>query len=496
MASYVSLGSYSGTLRIPEFKGLNQYGDSIGTDPRYAMETSGMLTKQGVLSPVASCEKLSAALPAPIETLARLYRRWYTDDHEVLVAASGGRLYWMLPGSSEWTLMEMPFGWQQPTYQTNVWSWVAYEINLEDSEAPVDVLLMSNALDGMICIRGDTMEVSPVATPKKFGVIARHAERIWGGGIPDDPDMLVYSAPYDPFNWSQNDEIPEDGAGDIMQPSWDGDSFTALTTFGSQLLAFKKNRVWRVLGTNPGEYVFKEQYGGGAAYANTVAVDGLRILTLGRDGLLVYNGETVEPYRQEYARLIFDRMNHAALDQSTACMYGDVYYCALPLDGSPTNNAVLMYNTLEQTFLLREDVSVEAFLPAEDRMYFTSAETPGRIWLWHEDGWDDDRNVQRAVWVSPWQNFGLHNVASGGFQVYLTVECKEPCALNIGIQTEKKLKKKKVVFSPPEYSRFAKQKRISFGGSGRRFRLIIESETEIPWRIVGGIQVEAETDVD
>ena len=30
--------------------------------------------------------------------------------------------------------------------------------------------------------------------------------------------MLVYSAPYDPFHWEQNDAIPEDGAGDVLQP--------------------------------------------------------------------------------------------------------------------------------------------------------------------------------------------------------------------------------------------------------------------------------------
>lgn len=154
----------------------------------------------------------------------------------------------------------------------------------------MDVLLLSNAQDGMVCVRGDDMSVTRVETPRKFGVIARYAERIWGGAIEDDPDMLVYSAPFDPFDWSANVEIPEDGAGDILQPSWDGDSFTALMPFGSQLIALKRERVWRILGTDPGEYAFKEQYGGGAAFAGTVAVEGERMLMLGREGLLQYDG--------------------------------------------------------------------------------------------------------------------------------------------------------------------------------------------------------------
>ena len=43
---------------------------------------------------MAGCRLLPAQTPAPIQTLARLYRRWYApdDQHEVLVAAAGGQV--------------------------------------------------------------------------------------------------------------------------------------------------------------------------------------------------------------------------------------------------------------------------------------------------------------------------------------------------------------------------------------------------------------------
>ena len=495
MAGYVSLGAYSGTLRIPEWKGLNQYGDGIGTDPRFAVERVNVLTTDGVLRPMAQCRQHVATLGSPIETLARLYRRFHAveDEREVLIAASDGQLYWMLPGGDAWNPISLPPGWIGTRYQESRWSYVTYEINPEGSEAPVDVMLLSNARDGMICIRGDDMTAAIVPTPKKFGVIARYAERVWGGAIEDEPDMLVYSAPYDPFDWTQNDEIPEDGAGDVLQPSWDGDSFQALTPFGSQLMAFKRTKVWRILGTNPGEYTFKEQYGGGTAYPNTVAVDGSRILMLGREGLLQYNGESVEPYYQDYARRVWERTNHIAMDKAFAVMFGHTYYCALPLDGSQDNNAVLMYNTEERTWLLREGLEVEAFLPTEDELYFTSATTPGRLWVWREDGADA---VEAMRWVSGWQDFGYLNMTKGSFTVYLAVECGQKVELSIGIQTEKKLKQKTVTFSPPADGKGVKQRRLVFGGSGRRFRLIVESFGTVPWRLAGGMQIEAETDTD
>ena len=498
MADYVSVNAASAVLRIPEFRGLCQYGDGVNGDPRYAVESINALTAQGVLRPMAVNEMLPLATESPVETLALLHRRWHTADtmKDVLIAASGGQLYWSMPNGSEWTKIALPEGIQGTRYLDDNWSWVTYEINPEGSASPVDVLLLSNAKDGMICIRGDDMTASIVPTPKKFGVITRHAERIWGTAIEDAPDMLVYSAPYDPFNWEANSEFPEDGAGDILQPTWDGDSFQALATFGSQLLAFQKTKVWRVIGTNPGEYVFKEQYGGGTRYPDTIAVAGSRVLMLGEEGIAQYNGETVVPYDQDYARGVFDRISKAFADKAYACLYKDTYYCALPLDGAQDNNAVLMFDTVERTWLLRENVEVEAFLPTPDALYYTSASTPGRVWLWHEDSWKENRAAEPMRWVTPWVDFGCKELVKSGFILYLTCECRAQIKLKLSIQTEKKCKTKTLVFNPSAEGRHPKQRRVAFGGNGRRFRLMLESDETAPWRLVGGIQLEAETDRD
>ncbi len=490
--AYVTRSGASATVRMPECRGLFQYGDGVGMDPRYAADCLNAWTAQGVLKPMAACRLLNPEVPAPICTLARLYRRWYAPNgsHEVLVAAAGGQLYWMLPESESWTKLSMPYGWTQPSYLSDEWSWAAYEINVEDRDAPVDVLLMSNAQDGMICIRGDTMAVSAIATPKKFGVIARYAERIWGGGIPDDPDMLVYSAPYVPFDWSPNAAIPEDGAGDVLQPSWDGDSFTALTSFGSQLIAFKRTRVWRVLGTDPGQYVFKEQYGGGTPCPKTVAVDTARILMLGRNGVNCYDGESTTVFQPECARRVFERMNPDALSEAAACLWKDTYYCALPLDGSLTNNAVLLFNTRENTWLLRGDVAVESFLPTEDALYFTSAETPGRIWLWQEDCMRTG-SAQPMRWVGGWQDAGASDVTKLHFCLYLTVDCQRDTPIRLTVETETKAKTKTVVFHPGK-----RQRCFRFHLSGRRFRLMVESDGDEPWQLAGGMQLDMDTEAD
>ena len=474
------------TLHIPAFRGLNQYGDGTSVDPRFAVDCANALTVQGALRPMSKCQQLPGELPHPIETLAMLHRRWHAAQKDVLIAASGGQLYWMLPEGGRWTKMSMPYGWSETEYQLSTWSCVSYEINPEGSDAPVDVLLMSNPRDGMICVRGDTMEVSPVATPGRFGVIARHAERIWGGAMPDDPDKLAYSAPYDPFNWAADPDYPEDGAGDILQPSWDGDSFTALHALGSQLIALKKHRVWRIIGTNPGEYVFSEQFGGGAEAAATVAVDGTGLFMLGESGVMRYDGESAAPFEQSRVRHVLSRLNRKAADQACACVHRGRYYLALALDESPVNNAVLRYDTQEDTWLLRTDVQVESFLPAGENLYFTSASTPGRVWQWLENEPDGVACAMR--WVSPWLTLNKPSVKKGEIAVYLTVNSPRPACVTVGLENEKRIKKKTVCFQGT--------RRVRFAGFGRRVRLTLESAEGAPFVLEGGAEVVIETDED
>lgn len=498
MSGYNSVGTYNATSVIPEFRGLMQYSDGINTDPRYAIEERNVETKGGVLQPAAACMLLTPTLEAPIETLARLYRRWYAgDDKEILVAASGGKLYYMLPTAAAWTELAMPEG--VDAYASNVWSWVAYEINPEGSEASVDVLLLSNAEDGMVMVRGDNMTVSVVATPKKFGVIERYAERIWGGAITDDPDMLVYSAPFDPTDWEANIEHPEDGAGDLNQPSWDGDSFTALRSFGAQLIAFKQNRIWRILGTDPGEYVFKEQYGGGAPYARTIAVGTEQILMLDKRGVMVYDGVSAAPYQQEYCRDFWARMSKP--EAASAIYWHNRYYLSVAVDNSEINNAVIVYDPVDSTWTVREDVSVESWLGCDDDLYFTSSTTPGRIWKWQEDSWKTgSASAATAYWMTPWNDLGAKSVQETDFEIMFLAEVQSaPATLTFTLQTERKSKTKSFTVKPlTEYDiakhRAYKQHSIHFAGMGRRFRLIIEGQGL--WRLISGITIASEIDAD
>ena len=471
---------YQTTVDIPSFAGINQATDGYNMSLRYAQYATNADVTGGGLAPARAGVAISQTLDTPIGTLARLHRRYHADEGEkdVLVAIAGGRL---------WTkLLDRDDAWQARygSLTNDVCDFVTYEINRPDSDAPTDVLLFTNAQDGMFCLYGDTLEVSPVPTPYKFGVLARHSERIWGSGIADDPDKLVYSAAFDPFDWEQNSENPEDGAGEIIQPSWDGDSFLALRPFGSQLLAFKKNAIWRILGTNPGEYVLKEQYGGGALEENTIAVTGSYAMMLGYGGIIRYDGADAAPFQQQTVKDIMARVNPQARAAACAVMDGKSYLLALPLDDSTKNNAILKYNITEQAFTLIRGVGVKAFLAFDGRVFYTSAEVPGMVL---ELGGGQPLPMS---WASGYQDLGAKNSVKSAFTAYFTTEAERAFPLSLCIRTEKKAKTKTLLVKP------GKAHRVNINVSGRYFRLELSSETEIPWRLCGGIQLDMELDPD
>ena len=475
---------YNTHVEIDSFRGLNQAGDGHNLSMRYATEMENVNVEGGTFKPMREGSMVPQMLTAPIGTLAYLHRRFGTETGTLLVAISEGKLYTkLLDQDDEW--VERFSG-----LSTDDNDWITYEANYRDGEGleePVDILLFTNAIDGMFCLYGDTQEVVQVETPKKFGVIARYNERVWGSGIIGDPDMMIYSAPYDPFDWEAQIEIPEDGAGDIMVPTWDGDSFQALRQYGSDLIAIKRNSVWRIYGTNPGEFTVQRQYGGGTIVENTVAVYNDSVYMLGENGMLRYTGNGAVPFLQEQVQtLMHDQVNRSAIGNAVGAIRNETYCLALPINGSEYCNAILEFNTASGSIALRTGVSVDSFLQLDERLFYTSAIHPGRVFELR----DDIGNPLPITWISGYQDLGLKSSIKSAFTLYAMVDTEAPVDLYVGLRTEKKLKQKIYTVKP------GKLGRLHLNNHGRIFRLEIRCYSAVPFTIAGGIKLDLELDPD
>ena len=348
-----------------------------------------------------------------------------------------------------------------------------------------------------------------IETPVLFDHREIFGDRLWGCASTADGDSLYYSAVYNPSDWRLNIDQPEMGAGQIMQPNWDNDYFTGLRKFGDSLIAFKKNRAWRVNGVDIGTMYMSEQYGFGTEFAKTVVTSGDRLYFANRNGLAVYDGSSIRQLMQDALRDLWSHVRESAMDNMTAFLYENRKYClAVPVD-SDINNTLIVYDTEDGSVLFYRDMYISDFChPVTEHLPLV---------LWNNgvrssirelcfNAWDREVVTERGTkWVTPWLEFGRKDIQKGGFDFYFTPEVKgtNPVTFTITFQTEKKKKTKQYTVPPMTAEQIAadkkgKTKRLHFGGSGRRFRLILETaaNTNVIWRLYGGIHIIAEVDKD
>lgn len=649
MAQYV-MNAYDADVYIPMFKGLMQYGDQMGNDLRYSPDCMNVETPAGVLQPVTKLEgAILCGIDSDANykvmgarTGAMMYVRLNNrvidssqqgsdlsgsgsgsgsyDDSAVIVplepgasyeesgathaASKGGvddlaladktpyDLFLVYNGNAPFSLVAIEdlkeSGWYylwnagnaESTSIDRRWSWVTYEET--DDDRTSNILLVAN--EKTYVYKWSDFGMITVNTPKKFRYIARYAERIWGIA----GDTLYYSRPFDASDWTQDNADPANGGGEIRQPTFDDDKIVAMKTLGDALIIFSKKRAWRLTGSDPSSFVLQEQIGNGTQYPETIAEVGGRIIMLGDEGLLVYDGYHVTPLMQEATHEIFRNIFIGRNGtRPIAVRMGNKYVLALNTEigsqpvfsyGVSDTGTVspevsknigqgyrtLVYDTQDGTITQMNTPEIVSF--CEGTPYFIAhfeGEAPGKpdyvsyddplnpsynkIMRMRFDSWNEKRPTTAATrWVSPWVTFGRNDIKKGGFDLYFTPEIApkkervrqlwegntggtsgltnperpsifeteetEPeetsVTFKISIQTEKKTKTKyytvnalteEAVAAGKEY----KAKKLHFGGAGRRFRVIIETEAvdesikpAVPWRLIGGVHIIAETDKD
>ena len=488
---------YSGSFSIPTPKGVYQAAGDTNIRADYAYRAENMRTERGMLATSYGTSRAFPSLGAPIETLTRFYRRTRPDDPDVYVAAAGGGIYTYTMGTEGWVQRGEGF-------ESSRWSCVTYEA--VENGGTVDILIMSNAKDGMIALYGSDMRVERKTltigedyAEVKFAVLSRHAERIWGTGAPGHPDDIFYSRPYDPFDWTAVEDTPELGGGMIQQPTWDGDAFLALTPFGGYLLAIRKNTVFEIRGTDPSSFTITKAYGtDGPMQERTVCTDRLSMLFLAHDGIGLYDGSTLSLLSRDALHETM-RMRMASDDEkATACMCNHVYYLALRVkenDGDviSENNAVIELDTERGTFMIRRGIRVRDFYAVDGKVYFTQADSPYEVLRYNDPGtYSYLSEPMDSFWETPWLDLGKQYVKSD-FTLRFTAETDGwDVPMEITVRTDR-AEKKRVV----NLRHGRKDYRVCLHVRGKRVQIMLRSRGRAAgWRIHGGVLVEYAMDSD
>lgn len=487
---------YYGSFNIPTPKGVYQAAGDTNVNADYAYIAENMRTERGLLATAYGTSRAFPALGYPIETLTRFYRRNRPDDPEVFVAAANGSIYTYTMGTEGW--IERASG-----YASDNWSYVNYEAIGEDGSS-IDTLIMSNAYDGMIAVYGDDLRVEKKAltigdnySEVRFGVLGRHAERIWGSGILDMPDAIFYSKPYDPFDWTADTENPELGGGLIQQPTWDGDEFIALRPFGGYLLAIKRNTVFEIRGTDPSSFTITEAYGtDGPVQDRTVVVDRLRVFFLAQSGLGMYDGSTLSLLAKDALYETMRMRMEGKQVAASACVSDHVYYLALCVkeregDVLNENNLVIEFDSERGTFMIRKGLRVKDFYALGGKVYFTQADAPYEVLRYNDpDTGSYLGQPIESIWETPWLDLGK-SMKKSDFTLRFTADADaDDVPVDVSIITDKREKLKTVLLQKDR-----NDYRVRIKNSGKRVKLRIHSnQRSAGWRIYGGVQVEYSMD--
>ena len=491
----VSDRAYAGRFAIPAPMGVYQAAGDTNADVRYAFRAENVRTERGLLASSYGTSRAFPALGAPIETLTRFYRRNRPDDPDVFVAGAGGAIYTYTTGTEGWVMRAQGF-------LDDRWSSVTYET--QENGETVDILIMSNAQDGMIAVFGSDLRVER-RTPAigddyagvRFAVLGRHAERIWGTGAPGYPDDVFYSRPYDPFDWTGVPETPELGGGVIRQPTWDGDAFIALCPFGGYLLAVKPGTAFEIRGTDPGSFTISEAYGtDGPVQAGSICVDRLKMLFLSAGGLGLYDGSALSLLSRDALHETMRLRMRDGLKTATACVCDHVYYLALRVrdgedDVATENNAVIEYDTERGTFMIRRGLRVKHFFALDGRVYFTQADSPYEVLRYNDPASGSYLGrAMECLWETPWMDLGKAYVKRD-FVLRFTAEADaDDVPIELTMETDRREKTRRVLLQ-----RRRRDYRVKIQLSGVRVKLRIRSGWKAAgWRICGGIQVDYSVD--
>lgn len=150
----------------------------------------------------------------------------------------------------------------------------------------------------------------------------------------------------------------------------DADVITCIKSYTSRFYIFKKNSFHVLSGDNPNNFFLQQvtdQYGC-LNNRSAVVFDDLLVF-LDRKGLILWNGSSVQVLSTKI-QPTFEAMNYSAAINS-ACMVHDKLrnqvLCAIPINGSATNNVVVVYDYVAGAITKYDGVLPSAFAAIQGR---------------------------------------------------------------------------------------------------------------------------------
>ena len=240
-----------------------------------------------------------------------------------------------------------------------------------------DRLLIACGNEPMLTFDAETNTVAAFGTEQKqSNKTISYAElyfgRLFAAGDPEAPSRLYWSkAPGGGRtidDW-RSDPNSENVSGGFVDVGVDDDPITGLFAMSNQLLIFKRDSLYRLLGDRPGNYRIIPVDAAFRQPLHTACVryaDRLFFLTEG--GLCFYDGQTVR--KSAAFRALEPLLRNANLAAVRAAACDDTLYFAIRSRyDAPYNETVIEYDVLRDRFMIRNGFTVVDLCTVHGTLY-------------------------------------------------------------------------------------------------------------------------------
>lgn len=201
--------------------------------------------------------------------------------------------------------------------------------------------------------------------------IELYFNRLFAAGDPNYPCRLYWScAPGDGRSIEDFSAAAasENVSGGHVEVGTDSDPITGLVALSNQLVIFKRDSVYRLLGDRPGNYRIYPVNASMEQSVHTACVrtgDVLYFLT--RAGLYYFDGQSVR--RMPDADKVRTLLAGADLTKCTAACCKDKLYFAVRTGAGAGNDALLVYDLTRRTYMVRDGFSIRDLSASRGTLY-------------------------------------------------------------------------------------------------------------------------------
>ncbi|MBO4385305.1 MAG: hypothetical protein J5854_07830 [Clostridia bacterium] len=385
------------TYRIDRFIGLDQSRDESLVSPSYSPDAMNMDTSDGGLMVTKGFSKyLPKAIPSAGAGEVNRILFYKNASGSIPVAVTDGGIFTYNGANETWNLA---YEYEEARVSACVTA-IMTRIGMTDTLLIADGRGRILKFDGSsFTAFGSAEGCSDIAV----NFLAMFRSRLFSAGDAEHPDRLYYSklpgGDRSIEDWGPDADSTAVEGGHIEIGAAGGDPITALAAMSNQLLIFKKNSIWRLIGDRPGNYtvelISRDSY---PVYGLAAAVYRDVIYYVTKEGLCSFNGADASPLPD--ARMIKGVMASADTSGTRLAVVGDRLYFTVKVG--------LFTRLIEYDTALRRYMQYSGFFARDivnDDGALIIADSTRYLEKWGV-GDDFDGRAITAYWTTPYTDLG------------------------------------------------------------------------------------------